>query len=288
MASDPIRSTDAPQGGNGQPDAVDMQLARLSAVLGGQSLGDLYLRRVKRRALLRRGLGAVAGATCVAGVLAGPDLLSGDGRADIRTRHGETQQLALGARSTATLAPCSAIAFAPGGGRGAFTLLQGTVLVESRPDAALPFIQVATRAGAVRAPTGDFMVRRDGGRTVVTAHDDMLTILPARGPRLTLAAGHAVDLEPDGPGERAIDWGLATSWRNGMLIVEDGTLGDVVTGLAPYWQGALYITPRAASIRASGVFSLNDAGRSLVQIEEIFPVSVRHLPFGVVTINSVS
>ncbi|WP_342628424.1 FecR domain-containing protein [Nguyenibacter vanlangensis] len=265
-----------------------MQLARLSAALGGQSLGDVYLRRVKRRALLRRGLGALAGAACVADVVVGPGHLSGDPRADIRTRHGETQQLALGARSTATLAPCSAIAFAAGGGRNAFTLLRGTVLVESRPDAASPFIQVATRAGTVRALAGDFMVRRDDGRTIVTAHDDMLTILPAHGPRLTLAAGHAIDLEPNGPGEQAIDWGLATSWRNGMLIVENGTLGDVVAGLAPYWRGALYITPRAARIRASGVFSLNDTRRSLTQLEEIFPVSIRHLPFGVVTINSLS
>lgn len=288
MASDPTRSTDAPQGENGRSNPVDMQLARLSAALGGQSLGDIYLRRVKRRALLRRGLGAAAGATCVAGLLAGPALLSGDLRADIRTRHGETQQLALGARSTATLAPCSAIAFATGGARNAFTLLHGMVLVESRPDAASPFIQVATRAGLVRASAGDFMVRRDDGRTIVTAHDDMLAILPARGPRLTLAAGHAMDLEPGGPDERAIDWGLATSWRNGMLIVENGTLGDVIAGLAPYWRGALYITPRAARIRASGVFSLNDTGRSLTQLEETFPVSIRHLPFGVVAINSIS
>ena len=236
----------------------------------------------------RRGLGVAAGASCFAGLLAGLDPLSDDLRADVRTRHGETQQLALDARATATLAPCSAIKFAAGGARNAFTLLDGTVLVERRPGAASPFIQVSTRAGAVRVTTGDFMIRRGDGRTIVTAHDDTLTILPRRGPRLTLAAGHAMNLEPDGPGERAIDWGLATSWRNGMLIVEDGTLGDVVTGLAPYWRGTLYITPRAARIRASGVFSLNDASRSLAQIEDIFPVSVRRLPFGVVTINSVS
>ncbi|MBB2205207.1 FecR domain-containing protein [Gluconacetobacter takamatsuzukensis] len=288
MVSDPKRPTDSSQGGNGQSLSVEQQLERLRATLGGQSLGDVYLRRVRRRTLLRRGLGVAAGAACVGGVLTGPDLLSGDLRADIRTRHGETQQLALGARSTATLAPCSAITFAAGGGRSAFTLLHGTVLVESRPDAASPFVQVATRAGTIRARAGDFMVQRDDGRTIVTAHDDALAVMPMRGPQMTLPASHAIDLEPDGPRERAIDWGLATSWRNGMLIVENGTLGEVVTGLAPYCRGSLYITPRAARIRASGVFSLNDTARSLLQLEEIFPVSVRHLPFGVVTINAMT
>ena len=91
-----------------------------------------------------------------------------------------------------------------------------------------------------------------GGRTVVVSE----------GEQSVYARGAAA--QPPRP----IDLSLATSWRNGALMFENATLGEVVTALGRYHRGrVLFADERLRSRRVTGVFSANDPLEALREIE---------------------
>ncbi|MBF3131165.1 amino acid ABC transporter substrate-binding protein, partial [Pseudomonas aeruginosa] len=70
---------------------------------------------------------------------------------------------------------------------------------------------------------------------------------------------------------------LAGAWAQGMLVVENARLADLVAELGRYSPALLRVDPSIADLRVTGSFPLKDTRLALQALEPSLPVrSVRH------------
>lgn len=70
---------------------------------------------------------------------------------------------------------------------------------------------------------------------------------------------------------------LAGAWAQGMLVVENARLADLVAELGRYSPALLQVDPSIADLRVTGSFPLKDTRLALQALEPSLPVrSVRH------------
>ena len=256
-------------------DAVSQRFNGLHRGAAAQALAGTQQKAVngKRRQLLAW-LGVVAGG----GLLAAQTGAWDDLRADYRTATGERREVVLDDGSVLSLNTGSAVNVRFDSKRRLIELLAGEILVTSGHGAgsAAP-LEVATREGLVRALGTRFVVRQQGGYSIVEVFDSAVEIRPrdSAGAPLLLAAGRGVAFSrhaPDAP--HAID-AYADAWSRGQLIVDDVTLGDFLADLARYRPGVIDCAPAVAQLRLSGVFPLADTQRILNMLPNSLPVQVR-------------
>ena len=256
-------------------DAVSQRFNGLHRGAAAQALAGTQQKAVngKRRQLLAW-LGVVAGG----GLLAAQTGAWDDLRADYRTATGERREVVLDDGSVLSLNTGSAVNVRFDSKRRLIELLAGEILVTSGHGAgsAAP-LEVATREGLVRALGTRFVVRQQGGYSIVEVFDSAVEIRPrdSAGAPLLLAAGRGVAFSrhaPDAP--HAID-AYADAWSRGQLIVDDVTLGDFLAELTRYRPGVIDCAPAVAQLRLSGVFPLADTQRILNMLPNSLPVQVR-------------
>jgi transmembrane sensor len=66
----------------------------------------------------------------------------------------------------------------------------------------------------------------------------------------------------------------ADAWANGMLVVENMRLGDLLEQLSDYRQGFLNADPHVADLRISGSFPLNNTDLALAALPPSLPVQI--------------
>jgi transmembrane sensor len=127
------------------------------------------------------------------------------------------------------------------------------------------------------------MAQLDAGQCLLTQHQDhaefWLTAGTARlrsGQRqaLALTAGQGARLDSFGVHplpKNATDPG---AWVRGLLEVNDQSLGQVIDRLRPYRRGILQVSDAAASLRISGVFSLDNSDQALAALNDILPLRI--------------
>lgn len=260
-------------------DRLDRTLAEMRERLGSAELGGVYGHRVSRRAFLGR---TIAGTTLAAGGLAlasrwDADLW--DGTADARTTIGQTGHIDLANAARLTMAPETALDLRNGDGVSGIHLRHGTILVEPATAGPTRPVRVETALGRVDARSAPFQASVSRSRLAVSAASAPVTVHDHQGGQLTARPGYTLQLARSDHWETPADWTSVSAWTNGELIVGNGTLGDIVSGLRPYWRGHLLVSPRAAAIPAAGVFSLLQVDRSLAQLAADFPIEIHHLPF---------
>ncbi|MFO6091469.1 amino acid ABC transporter substrate-binding protein, partial [Pseudomonas aeruginosa] len=70
---------------------------------------------------------------------------------------------------------------------------------------------------------------------------------------------------------------MAGAWAQGMLVVENARLADLVAELGRYSPALLRVDPSIADLRVTGSFPLKDTRLALQALEPSLPVrSVRH------------
>ncbi|GLO13398.1 sensor [Pseudomonas putida] len=156
-------------------------------------------------------------------------------------------------------------------------LRQGEVLVETAKDARP--LSVQTAEGRVLALGTRFTVRQGAGISRVTVEAHAVEVQPrlATGQILRIEAGQASSFTADtlGPLLPAVAQGSA--WTQGMLVVVDWRLADVLAELSRYRPGYLGCAPEVAGLRLSGTFLLDDSEGVLANLEDSLPVRVRRL-----------
>ncbi|WP_421709351.1 FecR family protein [Algihabitans sp.] len=224
----------------------------------GRNLDDGVFRRFRRQMLWS----GVAAALAIAAVFTVPQI-SLRLQADHLTSVGEQARIVLPDGSIAWLNTATALAVDYGREGRKVTLLQGEAEFEVAEDAGRPF-DVLARDGRSRALGTVFAVRDLGRRnkgpdaTVTVAEGLVEVVSPARGTpqsgafqsgaspsggRVLLSAGRQVDYkEGEAPGVvREVSRPAATSWRDGILAMEDMAFEQALAEIDRYRPGRILL-----------------------------------------------
>lgn len=263
--------------------AVEHSLGSLRAAGGAvaveQTLARAAQRDNKRRQLLQGALCLAGGAFGGAWLLRGSPFLP-DWSADLHTATAMRRRYALADGSELLLDARSSADTDVAHRHRHVTLRQGQLLARVAHGAS-PFL-LRSEHGTVKALGRQLMLRREEHGTVALAVQGPLEVHPAgAGLSRVLRQGEAARFDQGRltmlPGMAA---GQATAWQRGMLLAIDQPLGELVAALRPYRHGYIDITPRAAALRVSGNYSLDDSAATLLALAETLPLTLRQGPGG--------
>lgn len=136
-------------------------------------------------------------------------------------------------------------------------------------------LTVATRFGAITVGRAEVCVYQQDAGCDVRVVSGTVGIRPLEGPRLELGAGQQVRLSALGVGVIEPFAATLLSWRQGVLIAQDQTLGDFLHEFSRYRLGLLRWDPALANLRLTGSFQLADPDRVLALLATILPLEVQ-------------
>lgn len=190
----------------------------------------------------------------------------------------QARQVALEDGSTAVLAPGSRLAQPSRWNDRRYVLERGEAFFSVRKADGRRF-QVAVGQAEVEVLGTRFDARQSAsGQVRVAVEEGRVAVYEGKARRQVarLSAGDYVIVEK-GQAEtgRLSAPNQAAAWRAGRLAYADAPLGDVIADLAARGHGDLAVTPRAAALRVTASFQLEQADRFIASLPDILPVSVR-------------
>jgi len=227
--------------------------------------------RAGRRAVLRSALACAGiGAGGLFGWQAAREY---DVLADRRTGIAQRQQTPLPDGSTLLLDARTAVDLAFDNTQRAVTLRRGRLLADAAAHPAHP-LQVRTEQGSVQGNGARFVVQAFDQQTRVTVLGGTVVASFRAGEQVQVAESRQVILGASGGPQLLAAHGTEALWTQGLVALDNEPLGDLVAALQPYRAGVLRIDPKAAQIRVSGVFSLDDSDSTLRALAQTQPVRV--------------
>ncbi len=254
--------------------SLSHQLERTLVPLAGQQGSRQALNSVdhSRRRMLRGALavGAIGLGTPLLTLRGGP--LHERWGADLRTTRAERRRFSLEDGSSLLLNARSAVDLLFSASQRSVQLLQGAVLAEVHSDPARPFV-LQCAFGEAWLEGGRCLLSVQAGTAQLWALDGALE-LRTPGTRQRLASGQGLAF--DGQAWQPIARGYIDerAWARGLLEVHDQALGQVIEHLRPYHPGLLQVSARAAALRISGVFSLDNSHQALAALKDVLPLQV--------------
>jgi transmembrane sensor len=182
--------------------------------------------------------------------------------ADHLTGTATTRTVHLADGSVVTLAPDSAIRTAIEDDSRRVELLQGEAYFDVAHDSARPF-RVIAAATEIEVLGTAFDVDIGADTTRVAVERGRVAVRAAAS-EAVLEAGDIALVGAAGLAEASQPVAQIAAWRQGLLVVDDVPVADVVARLARYYDGIILV-PDAdfAARRVTGVFDLTDPARAL-------------------------
>ena len=250
-----------------------------------QALAETPPARRQRRPMLR-----YAVAASVLAVALGLGLFSGLNhpggyRAEFATAPGERKHVALPDGSVIDLNSRSRLQVRYEQDRRVIELSAGEAMFSVEHDASRPFI-VEAGSGKVTVTGTRFDVRRDATQTRVAVEQGTVKVQGSAAPdnqfiNLTAGLGTAVDAQGKVLPAYAVNPAELTAWRNGKLVFNNASLGEVAAEVSRYRDKPLTVSqPNVASLRLTSVFKSDDTDALLKALPSILPVTVRPLADG--------
>lgn len=194
-----------------------------------------------------------------------------DWRADLRTATGERRGLTLPDGSRLQLNTGTAVNLDFAEGRHRLQLVQGEIALDT-----VGPLQVQTRDGLVRVHGASFCVRERAQGCVVSVTRGQVSLQPLAGPTVRLEAGQRAMLSASGvTASQPFDAQLP-GWQQGLLIVDDQPLGDLLRELDRYRPGLLRWDPALEQLAVTGTFQLDDTDRILALLAASLPLQVHY------------
>lgn len=249
----------------------------------------------RKRPMSRRAfLGGMAAAASVAGVavLAEHPLLGAwapvsEWGADYRTATGEQRTVRLDEGIVLAMNTRTSVALDRRQGRvDGLTLLAGEAAIDAMTKAGGHF-QVASGAGRIVAELpARLEVRRLEDRTCVTCLRGRVTVRVGDQQR-TLAARYQVDYTgAELAAVRAIEPGVVSAWREGVIVFRDTPLPEAIAEINRYRRGRVVLMDAALEGRSvSGRFPIRQMDLVIAQIQQAFSVDVTTLPGDIVLLG---
>ncbi|TWI56690.1 FecR family protein [Pseudomonas duriflava] len=200
--------------------------------------------------------------------------------ADAVTPTGEQRVLTLPDDTRLTLAGRSALDIRFDAQQRRIVLRTGEILIETGHGDTRPFI-VETPAGHLRALGTRFIVAEEPRGTRLTVLRSAVAAHPRHGlAEAVIPEGDAVLMTPDQLDEFTHAAPGAAAWAQGMLVVDNERLDQVIAALGRERVGLLTLDPQLADLRVTGSFPLHDTERALRALSANIPIRIeRHTPF---------
>lgn len=198
-------------------------------------------------------------------------------QADYATRVGQRRHVTLADGSRLVLDTDTQVDVRFDARQRLIVLRQGEILVETAKDAR-PF-SVQCAEGRVLALGTRFTVRQGQGSSRVTVEAHAVEVRPrlAQAQAVRAEAGQALSFTAERIGPLQAAPAQASAWTEGMLVVVDWRLDEVLAELARYRHGYLGCAPEVAALRLSGSFLLDDSEAVLTNLEDSLPLRVPRL-----------
>lgn len=209
-----------------------------------------------------------------------PDLL-----AYAHTAVGERKRVVLPDQTVVHLNTRTAIDLAFNGEQRGLRILRGEVEIETahtNPSENRPFV-VTTKDGSMRALGTRFVVRQMGDEgTALSVTQSAVLAWPANcGQNAArceatrrIEQGQQVVLRQNDLSDTALADAQVDAWKDGMLVVENMRLDDVVHELARYRLGYVRVAPKVANLKVTGTFSLRNSDLALSSLVAVLPVKL--------------
>lgn len=196
-------------------------------------------------------------------------------QADYQTARGERRTVRLPDQSLVTLNTHTAIATAFDGTVRRVRLLRGEAFFKVQHDPNRPFIVEAAET-ATRAVGTEFVVRHRPGSDRVTVLDGVVEVSSHDAGRATerLSAGRMVETEQGrlSPA-RPVDLSTASAWLQGLLIVDEVPLAQVIEEVRRYHPGTIVLwNQQIGQQRVTGTYNLEDPSKILFHLSKTFPL----------------
>ena len=231
----------------------------------------------RRRTLLLLGLATATGGTAYAvrDSAAWQIAIS-----DHSTRTGEIREIMLADGTRIVLNTATAIDVRFDEQQRRLILHSGEILVTTAADPASrhrPFL-VQSQQGTVEALGTRFVVRQNNDASDVAVFAGAVRIRPhlAVGEGIRMDAGYRSSFTSEHVQPPVTATESSTAWVSGTLVAENMRLTDFVAELGRYRSGLLRCDPAIAEWRTTGVFSIRDTDRALLNLTVGLPVEVRY------------
>ncbi|HKS11694.1 MAG TPA: FecR domain-containing protein [Pseudomonas sp.] len=262
---------------------------RVSAAAGPARKTLLQSRATLRQRARTLG-GGLASVLLVGAMLAwigAPSLSPDYWLADQRTATGEVRSLRLEDGTLLSLNTHSAVDLRFDAEQRLIVLHQGEISVETGHADARPLV-VRTEDGNLRPLGTRFLVKREDRGTRLEVLQSAVAAQPRNsGDERVLREGQQVLMNADSLGLIAPVPAGADAWTQGMLVVDNARLADLVATLARYRSGHLSVADEVADLRVTGSFPLTDTDLALASLLPVLPVKVeRHTPWWVTLVPS--
>lgn len=201
--------------------------------------------------------------------------------ADIATAKGERRSVTLSDGTALSLNTDSAVQLRFDGSQRLLVLTRGEIALSSGADTTASIkrpLRVQTRDGLFEALGTRFVVRLEPASSLLAVEEGAVAMLPAQAAsdaeRVVARAGTVYRLGADGA-VPADTGGLdPTGWTDGALVLRDMRLADFLEEVGRYRTGHIGCDPRAAELRLSGVYRLDDTERLLAVLPSVLPVRI--------------
>lgn len=252
---------------------LDERLGALPDAVAADSLRAADRAVDRRKFLLTLGLVALGGGT---GYALRNTALVQSHLADIRTTTGEIRELTLADGTRLTLNTASAVNVRYDDDMRRLLLIEGELLIATAADSRPLWVETAV--GRVRPLGTRFTVRHADDRAEVAVLEGAVVIHPRLEPSrpARLEAGGRVRFSGETVQPLAATVAPA-AWAEGLLVVEQMPLGEVLAELARYRRGIIRCHPDAAALRVSGTFPVGNTDRALAALARALPIRVSFL-----------
>ncbi|QMV63543.1 FecR domain-containing protein [Pseudomonas berkeleyensis] len=197
--------------------------------------------------------------------------------ADYVTRVGERRRVTLADGSRLDLNTDTRVDIRFTTGQRLIHLLHGEILVTTAKDPRP--LSVQTAEGHILALGTRFGVHQTSSQTRLTVEEHAVEISPslATTQAVRVEAGQACDFTSTRVGALRPAAASASAWTQGMLVVVDWRLDEVLAELSRHRHGYLGCSPQVAAMRLSGAFNLNDSEATLASLLDALPIQMRRM-----------
>jgi transmembrane sensor len=251
---------------------IDLAQARDHRQIASSSLQMASQNPERRRALRAIALGIAGGAIIYPAYQWMPWQVYAS---DYRTASGESQHFKLADGSEIWLAADSALDVDFTAERRNLRLVRGQMVIETGAD---PRPMQLHSAHATITPLGTrFAMSHRKDTLTVAVFDQQVRVAHHSGAQQTLAAGQALHISPQGLSPMmASQESEFAAWRDGLLVLQQTPLAEVIAQLAPWRSGLLQCDASVAALPVSGVLSLRDTDAALAQLARSLPIRVSY------------
>jgi transmembrane sensor len=205
--------------------------------------------------------------------------------ADYRTTKGERRDVALSNNVSLKLNTQTSIAVHAVQNDPRIELISGEATITSAGHTSRPLVVKAAN-GQVTAMRAQFNARCLSGNVAISCVDGTVTV-EVGSQHVALSRGEQVSYNSEGLGSpAALDVEQATAWQNGLLIVRNRALSEVVEEVNRYRPGRIVIVnSRLGRRMITGTFHVDQMDDFIGQVRGLFGASVQSLPGGLVLLS---